>query len=125
MGVGYGTEHVATGNVITLGIILQNLPEGLIAATALVAVGYSRGHAFIVALLTGLVETLGGLAGLSVVQLGPVLVPLGLSFAAGAMVYVVCHEVIPESFRRGHERTATFGLMFGFMVMLSLSRLFS
>lgn len=124
VGVGYGTGVEATGNVITTGIILQDFPEGLVAAAALLAVGYSRWVAIGFAFLTGVVETIGGLVGLFAVQLGQVLVPLGLSFSAGAMIYVVCHEVIPESFRGKHHRIATAALLFGFMLMLSLDRIF-
>jgi ZIP family zinc transporter len=125
VGIGYGTGVMNTGNVITTGIILQDLPEGLIAAAALMGVGYGRWAAIGYAFLTGLFETLGGVVGLFAVQISQILVPFGLCFSAGAMIYVVCHEVIPESFRREQQGVATAALMFGFMLMLSLERLFS
>jgi zinc transporter, ZIP family len=125
VGIGYGTGVMNTGNVITTGIILQDLPEGLIAAAALMSVGYGRGAAIGYAFLTGIFETVGGLVGLFAVQLSRILVPFGLCFSAGAMIYVVCHEVIPESFRREQQGIATSALLFGFMLMLSLERLFT
>jgi len=62
----------------------------------------------------------GGLLGVSIVTLARPLLPLGLAFAAGAMLFVVTDELIPESHRKGHERDATFGLMAGFVIMMVL-----
>jgi ZIP family zinc transporter len=60
------------------------------------------------------------LIGISVVTLARPLLPLSLAFAAGAMLFVVCDELIPESHRKGHERDATFGLIAGYIIMMSL-----
>jgi zinc transporter, ZIP family len=124
VGMGYGIEDIWKGHTITTAIVFRDLPEGLIAATALLAAGYSRWRAFGVAFATGFVETAGALVGLAAAGINHLIVPFGLSFGAGAMIYVTAHEVIPESFRRGHERSATWGFLLGFMLMLSLNYLF-
>jgi zinc transporter, ZIP family len=105
---------------LTIGIGLQNMPEGLVVAVAMVALGYSRGAALGVALLTGLVQPLGGLFGAGVVTLAEPLLPFGLAFAAGAMLFVISHEIIPESHRKGHEGHATLGVLVGFILMMVL-----
>ncbi|HET6435872.1 MAG TPA: ZIP family metal transporter [Xanthomonadaceae bacterium] len=119
IGVGYATD-TAHGNALATGIALQDIPEGLVVALALLAVGYGRGWSLLVGMLSGLVEPLGAVAGASVVLALPALLPCGLGFAAGAMLYVVSHEIIPESHRQGHEHYATAGLMLGFVLMMVL-----
>ncbi|SHF24571.1 zinc transporter, ZIP family [Modicisalibacter ilicicola DSM 19980] len=120
VGVGYGTGDINAGLALTLGIGLQNLPEGLIVALGLIAVGYGRGVAFGLAFLSGLVEPIGGAFGAVAVALAETLLPWGLAFAAGAMLFVISHEIIPESHRQGHERYATMGVLGGFTLMLML-----
>lgn len=120
VGVGFGTGDPGQGIALAIGIGLQNAPEGLAVAVALVGVGYGAGRAFVVALLTGLVEPLGGLAGAAAVHLAAPLLPWALAFAAGAMIYVISHEIIPETHRRGHQGAATTGLTIGLVLMLVL-----
>jgi ZIP family zinc transporter len=120
IGVGYAATDVAHGNALATGIAVQDLPEGLVVALALLAVGYSRGRSLLVGMLSGLIEPVGAVAGASVVLALPALLPCGLGFAAGAMLYVVSHEIIPESHRQGHENFATAGLMVGFVLMMVL-----
>lgn len=119
VGVAYGDE-LSSGIAVTLGIGLQNLPEGLAVAAALVGDGFSRQRAFRIALLTGLVEPVGGLVGAMAVSLSGSLLPWGLAFAGGAMLFVISGEVIPETHRGGTERLATFSLVLGFIVMMLL-----
>jgi zinc transporter, ZIP family len=120
VGVGFGTGDLAAGVALTVGIGLQNMPEGLVVAVAMLALGYSRWTALGVALLTGLVQPVGGLVGAGVVTLAEPLLPFGLAFAAGAMLFVISHEIIPESHRKGHEGHATLGVLVGFIVMMVL-----
>nr|WP_297461506.1 ZIP family metal transporter [uncultured Halomonas sp.] len=120
VGVGYGSGDIQAGLALTLGIGLQNLPEGLIVALGLISVGYGRASAFGLAFLSGLVEPVGGTLGAVAVALAETLLPWGLAFAAGAMLFVISHEIIPESHRQGHERYATMGVLAGFTVMLML-----
>lgn len=119
IGVGYA-NGLASGNVLTMGIALQDIPEGLVVAIALIAAGYRRAVAVGVGMASGLFEPVGALVGAGLVVAVPLLLPGGLGFAAGAMLYVVSHEVIPESHRQGHERWATAGLMLGFVLMMLL-----
>lgn len=120
VGVGYGSGETDTAFSLALGIGLQNLPEGLAVAVGLMAVGYSRVKSFLVAALTGLIEPIGGLVGGIFVNLSQILLPWGLVFAAGAMLFVISHEIIPETHRRGHHQRATAGLMVGLVIMLFL-----
>lgn len=124
VGVSFGGGDVAAGLIIATAIGLQNVPEGSAVAFPLVREGFSRRRALWIATLTGLVEPLGGLIGVSVVALARPLLPGGLAFAAGAMAFVVSHEMIPESHRRGHEIEATFGFITGFAVMMFLDTIF-
>lgn len=119
VGVAYGGE-LSAGVAVSVGIGLQNLPEGLAVAAALIDGGFARGRAFWTAALTGLVEPFGGLLGVALVSVSDVVLPWGLSFAAGAMLFVISGEVIPESHRAGVERQATFSLVLGFIVMMLL-----
>ncbi|MEZ5934424.1 MAG: ZIP family metal transporter [Alphaproteobacteria bacterium] len=120
VGVGFGGGDVANGIPLAIGIGLQNAPEGLAVAVALVGERYGRLHAFLIATLTGLVEPIGGLVGAAAVALAESLLPWGLAFAAGAMLYVISHEIIPETHRRGFANEATTGLTIGLVVMLFL-----
>jgi ZIP family zinc transporter len=120
VGVGFGGGNLADGAALALGIGLQNMPEGLVVALALLATGYSRARAFAVALVSGLVEPIGGAFGSGVVTLAQPFLPWALAFAAGAMLFVVSHEIIPESHRNGHESRATAGVLAGFAIMMVL-----
>lgn len=125
VGVSFGGDEVITGISVAVAIGLQNIPEGLAVAAPLVREGYSRKYAAGLALLTGLVEPIGGILGVTVVVFAAGLLPYGLSFAAGAMVYVVGDEMVPESHSGGNERLATWGLMVGFFIMMSLDNVFT
>lgn len=124
VGVSFGTGDLSAGLVIALAIGLQNMPEGLAVALPLLREGYSRGRSFAYAAMTGLVEPIGGLLGVSLVVIFHPLLPWALAFAAGAMLFVISDEIIPESHRKGFEREATFGLIAGFVVMMLLDSLF-
>jgi ZIP family zinc transporter len=89
-------------------------------AVALLGEGYSRFRAVGIAGMTGMIEPLGGLIGAGIISISQPLLPWGLSFAAGAMLYVISHEIIPETHRSGHQNKATFGLAIGLVVMLFL-----
>jgi zinc transporter, ZIP family len=120
VGVGYGAGDIGQANALAIGIGLQNLPEGLAVAIALVGEGYPRWQAFVVALITGLVEPIGGLLGVTAVTIAQPLLPWGLAFAAGAMIFVISSEIIPETHRKGAKIESTFGLMIGFVIMMTL-----
>ena len=120
VGVGFGADGLTAGMPLAIGIGLQNAPEGLAVAVSLLGEGYSRIRAWGIAALTGLVEPVGGVLGAGVVTLSQPLLPWGLAFAAGAMLYVISHEIIPETHRSGHQNKATLGLSVSLVVMLFL-----
>ena len=120
VGVGFGGDDIGKAVALAIGIGLQNMPEGLAVAVALLTLNYSKSQAFLVALFTGLVEPIGGLLGAGAVTVAQSLLPWGLAYAAGAMIFVISDEIIPETHRRGFENHGTVGLMIGLVVMMFL-----
>jgi len=120
IGVGYAANNGLRADALATGIAIQDVPEGLVVAVALLAAGYSRVFAVLIGMASGLVEPLGAVLGAAVVGHSAMLLPWGLGFAAGAMLFVISHEIIPESHRKGHEAFATSGLMVGFVLMMLL-----
>jgi ZIP family zinc transporter len=105
---------------VALAIGLQNMPEGLIVAMVLRTLGQSAGRSWAVAALSGLAEPFGAIVGLAVLGSLPAFYPIGLAVAAGAMIFVVSHEIIPETHRNSFEGLASVALMGGFIFMLML-----
>ncbi len=123
VGVGFGAGDFSSGIGLAVGIGLQNMPEGLAVALPLLGLGYSRWKAVGIATLTGLVEPVGGLLGVAAVTVFRAVLPLGLAFAAGAMLFVISDEIIPETHSKGKSRSATFGVMIGFVIMMAMDNL--
>ncbi|MEZ5609850.1 MAG: ZIP family metal transporter [Rhodocyclaceae bacterium] len=105
---------------LAMGIAIQDIPEGLVVALALRGAGYRASTAALVGAASGLVEPVAAVLGASLIQVSAVALPWGLALAAGAMLLVVSHEIIPESHRSGHEGAASKGLLIGFCVMMLL-----
>lgn len=124
VGVGFGSGDLPAGISLAIGIGLQNMPEGLAVALPLMREKYSRGYALLIATASGLVEPIGGLVGAGAVAIAQPVLPLGMAFAAGAMLFVISDEIIPETHRAGDTRIPTFGLMIGFAAMMALDVLF-
>ncbi len=120
VGVGFGTGNLAQGLPLALGIGLQNMPEGLVVALSLRELNYSRASALGLSVLTGGVEPLGGLLGVVAVSLAQPLLPWGLGLAAGAMLFVIVDEIIPEIDTQGLDQEGTVGVMIGFVTMMFL-----
>lgn len=121
VGVGFGDGDIANGLSLAIGIGLQNIPEGLAVALPLIREDYSKGKAFLIALLTGLVEPIGGLLGVGLVQIARPVLPFAMAFAAGAMLFVISHEIIPETQNdEKHSKLATHALLIGFVIMMFL-----
>ncbi|KKM11668.1 protein gufA [Clostridiales bacterium PH28_bin88] len=118
VGVGFGSGDIANGLSLALAIGLQNMPEGLAVALPMLREGFPKWKAFLVALGSGLVEPIGGLLGVGLVQLAEPVLPLGLSFAAGAMLFVISHEIIPETQKGVASKLATHALLLGFVIMM-------
>ncbi len=109
---------------MSLGIALQNIPEGWIVASAMVALGAAPLRAALIALGTGLVEPVGGLFGVIASTVAGAALPMALAAAAGAMLWVVSHEMIPASHQPGRVGAGTAGLATGFAVMTVLAAAF-
>jgi ZIP family zinc transporter len=120
IGVGYAGNEGLRANALATGIAIQDVPEGLVVAVALLGAGYRRLFAVAIGMASGLVEPIGAVLGAAIVGYSAALLPWGLGFAAGAMLFVISHEIIPESHRKGHEAFATGGLMIGFVLMMLL-----
>jgi ZIP family zinc transporter len=114
-----GTDSVGAAALAT-GISIQDVPEGMVVALALRGVGYGRVASASLGVVSGLVEPVAAVFGAVLVSISAGMLPWGLAMAAGAMLFVISHEVIPESHRQGHEAFATGGLVLGFVVMMVL-----
>ncbi|WP_027157370.1 ZIP family metal transporter [Methylobacter luteus] len=123
VGVSFGSGNIKNGVILAVAIALQNIPEGLAVALPLVGLGYNRWKAIGIATVTGLVEPVGGLLGITMVTLFEPVLPIAMGFAAGAMLFVISEEIIPETHSNGRSRYATFALMIGFIIMMVLDNL--
>lgn len=130
VGVGFGvaalgveSASISSAIALALGIGIQNFPEGMAVSLPLRKESVSRGKAFLLGQLSGVVEPISAVIGVWAVSAMEGLLPYALSFAAGAMIYVVAEELIPESKRSaadGHSDIPTIGVMLGFALMMLL-----
>ncbi len=105
---------------LSIGIAIQNFPEGAIVSMPLKGEGMKKGKAFLMGVLSGIVEPIGGLLTLLLINVVQPLLPYFLSFAAGAMIYVVVEELIPEAQSGEHSNISTIGVALGFVLMMVL-----
>lgn len=117
---GESTISVAGAFALAIGIAIQNFPEGAIISLPLRSEGESREKAFLMGMLSGVVEPVGALITILLAQFVMPLLPYLLAFAAGAMLYVVVEELIPESAEGEHSNAATIGFAAGFLIMMIL-----
>lgn len=117
-----GNSLISMAGAITLsiGIAIQNFPEGAIISMPLKEAGNSKSKSFLYGLLSGIVEPIGGLLTILLTSLVVPILPYLLSFAAGAMIYVVVEELIPESQVGKHSNLGTLGFSVGFIIMMIL-----
>lgn len=120
IGVAFAGSDPVGATALATGISIQDVPEGMVVAMALRSVGYGRCLSAGLGVLSGFVEPVAAVFGAAVIGIAAGLLPWGLALAAGAMLFVISHEIIPESHRKGHEAFATGGLMLGFVVMMVL-----
>lgn len=126
VGVGFGSighsNSASFSNAVNLaiGIGLQNFPEGLAVSMPLRREGMSPFKAFMWGQLSGLVEPIGGILGAGAVMVVQPILPYALSFAAGAMIFVVVDDLIPEANQSGNQKLATAGVIVGFIVMMAM-----
>ncbi|HIQ62736.1 MAG TPA: ZIP family metal transporter [Candidatus Avichristensenella intestinipullorum] len=119
-GVASGQEDIGNAVSVGVGIMLQNIPEGMIVISPLLLAGVSRGRAFLIASFTGVIEVFGTFLGYFAVSIVSTILPFALAFAGGTMLYVIGDEMIPETHSHGYERLATYSLLAGFVLMLVL-----
>lgn len=117
---GLPSASIGAATALAIGIGIQNFPEGIAVAMPLRGDGLSRGRSFFYGQLSAVVEPVAAVLGAAAVVYAAPLLPYGLSFAAGAMIYVVVEELIPESQREGNVDWSTLWLMVGFAVMMVL-----
>ena len=120
VGVSFGGGDVGAATALAIGIGLQNVPEGLAIALPLRRGGMSRGRAFFWGQLSAVVEPVAGVLGAALVLISSTFLPYGMAAAAGAMLYVVVEELLPETVRSGTADVATLGFIVGFAVMMAL-----
>lgn len=121
-GIISGNEYISLAGAfaLSIGIAIQNFPEGAIISMPLVGEGLSKKKSFLYGTLSGIVEPIFGLIAILLVTFISNILPYFLSFAAGAMIYVVVEELIPASQEGKHSNLATIGVMFGFALMMVL-----
>ncbi len=120
VGVGFGAGDEASGLALAVAIALQNMPEGLVVAIGLLSEGATKHKAFMMALLSGLVEPIAAAIGYFTTSISAFALPISLGFAGGTMLFVICQEIFPELFREGSEKKATFGVIIGVVTMLAI-----
>jgi ZIP family zinc transporter len=119
LGGDVGTS-IAAAFALALGIGLQNIPEGAAVSLPLKSEGFSRKKAFVYGALSGIVEPIAALLGVLLIGFMANIMPWLLAFAAGAMIYVVVEELIPEAHLGSHSHWGTAGVLFGFLLMMIL-----
>ena len=121
VGVGFGSGNVGDGLALMLAIGIQNVPEGLAVSISARDAGLgSSFYAVVAGVRAGLVEVPLAVFGAVAVRVAAPLLPYAMGFAAGGMLFVISHEIVPRTHSRGNEHVATMGLMVGLAVMLTL-----
>lgn len=121
-GIGFNAEDVSNAWSVTIGIALQNIPEGMVVIAPLLLAGVSKVRTFVISLAIALLEVAGVWFGYGVGSISEYLLPAMLAFAGGAMLYVVSDEMIPETHAHGYQKMATYALLAGFMTMVLLEQ---
>lgn len=120
-----GAEAGISGWTVSLGIAIQNIPEGMVIIAPLLLEGVSSLRTFLIAITIALLEVAGVWAGFGMGEISELMLPVMLGFGGGAMLYVVSDEMIPETHAHGYQKQATYALLVGFMSLLILEKLFA
>lgn len=120
IGVAYAGIDVVRANTLTTGISIQDIPEGLVVALAFRGIGYGRLVSFGLGAASGLVEPLAAAMGVGLIGISAGLLPIGLAAAAGAMLFVIVHDVVPEFHLNGNYTFASSAMVVGFVLMMLL-----
>jgi ZIP family zinc transporter len=120
IGVAYAGVDLGKANSLATGISIQDVPEGLVVALALRTVGYGRGVSTLLGVASGLIEPVAAVLGVALIGISAGLLPFALAAAAGAMLFVIANDVVPESHQHGNGTWASVALLFGFVLMTVL-----
>jgi len=123
-GVGFNAAEVADAWAVTLGISIQNIPEGMVVIAPLLLAGVSRTRTFAISMAIAGLEVVGVWIGYAIGSISEFFLPLMLSFAGGAMLYVVSDEMIPETHAHGYQKQATYALILGFVTLMFIDMAF-
>ena len=118
------TEGIDGSWAVTLGIALQNVPEGMVVIAPLLVAGVSHARTFLISTVIGLLEVIGVWLGFAMGTASQLMLPFMLGFAGGAMLYVTSDEMIPETHAHGYQKQATYALLLGFMTLVLVERFF-
>ena len=127
MAAGVSMSDVSSGEAswtVSLGIALQNIPEGMVIIAPLLVAGVSRMRTMVISVAIGLLEVIGVWLGFALGTASATFLPIMLGFAGGAMLYVTSDEMIPETHAHGYQKQATYALLLGFMTLLLIERFF-
>lgn len=122
-GVGFAADDISHAWGVTLGIALQNIPEGMVVITPLLLAGVKTGRTIVISLGIAALEVVGVWMGYALGAVSETFLPMMLALAGAAMFYVVSNEMIPESHAHGYEKQATWALLTGFMLMVFMDTL--
>ena len=117
-GVGFNAADSTDAWAVTLGIAIQNVPEGMVVIAPLLIAGVSKIRTFLISLVIALLEVVGVWIGYGMGAISPILLPVMLALAGGAMLYVVSDEMIPETHAHGYQKLATYALVLGFVSLV-------
>lgn len=120
IGVAFAAGDLSQARALATGISIQDIPEGLVVALALRTAGHGRFSSVLFGMGSGLVEPAAAVVGVMAVSASTLLLPWGLAFAAGAMLFAISHDVIPGATGKGNQGAATAALIVGFVVMMML-----
>ena len=119
-GVGFNAADSTDAWAVTLGIAIENVPEGMVVIAPLLIAGVSKIRTFLISLVIALLEVVGVWIGYGMGAISPILLPVMLALAGGAMLYVVSDEMIPETHAHGYQKLATYALVLGFVSLVFL-----
>lgn len=124
VGVAYSAEEIVNPLSLVIGIAAHNIPEGLTIAISLMAAGTRRWKAALTAFMIGLVQPLGALLGLGLMNFGSSFIPYGMALAGGTMLFVVINEILPETYGTKENNKSAVAVFLGFIVMTYLTMVF-
>ncbi len=119
-----GGSEGAASLTVSMGIALQNVPEGMVIIAPLLLAGVTRLRTFVISLAIGLLEIVGVWIGYALGAASEAFLPMMLGFAGGAMLYVTSDEIIPETHAHGYQKQATYALLLGFLTLAMMEKMF-